>query len=157
MGGRQSSSAMIGRCRPQISVAGPQAGYHPGFAGPGGGPIRATSDTVRDQDLDDLPTIECLASDEPAVAEVCGGLDPHGLFYPQLKPDGQHVTLPSVHRGESGNHYFDRIYSGEDEPLPDGYQGPPRPLSVKEVFQRGHCGVVNAQAALKYGGQSRGR
>ena len=110
---------------------------------------------MAEPDLDDIPTIECIVDREPTEA-VCGGLDPHGLFYPTQKADGS-VTLPSVHKGEGGNHYFDRIYSGEDQPLPDGYQGPPRPLSVKEVFQRGHCGVVNAQAALKYGGHSRGR
>ena len=134
-----------------------ETAYHPELTPVSGGPIRAIGPAMSEHDFDDLPTIECIDDGQPEVAAVVGGLDPHGLFYPQLKPDGQHVTLPSVHKGESGNHYFDRIYSGEDEPLPDGYQGPPRPLSVKEVFQRGHCGVVNAQAALKFGGNSRGR
>lgn len=117
-----------------------------------------------DADLDDLPTIEIIAEEEKAASEgdgpgltgVVGGLDPHGLYYPKQREDGS-VTLPRVRHGESGNHYYDRIYSGEDQGLPDGYYGPPRPLSVKEVFEKGHCGIINAQAALKYGGRSRGR
>src|SRR5262249_20885345 len=113
-------------------------------------------------DVEDAATIEIIADHEPPGAEgplvaVVGGMDPHGLYYPKPNKAGTAYVLPPVHRGESGKHYYDRIFSGESEPLPDGYQGPPRPLSVKEVFEKGHCGDINAQAALKYGSHSRGR
>ena len=118
-----------------------------------------------DVDLDDLPTIELIPDDAPAgldpgsraaaraLSAVIGGA---GLYYPKMREDGS-VTLPKVQRGERQEHYFKRIFGGESEELPEGYQGPPRPLSVQEIFQRGHCGTINAQAALKYGRDQRRR
>lgn len=105
-----------------------------------------------EDELDDLPTIECLPEEGPVEAVVGG----QRLYIPTQRADGS-VTLPAVGHHESGNHYFGRIFAGESEELPEGVYGPPRPLSVKEVFEKGHCGAVNAQAALKYARRSRGR